>query len=207
MQQSKINPWLLAFRVIFTLAVGGCILFIFGNSLQAAAVSSVRSQSVMRVLNSLLGQVHLGPLSEHIVRKLAHFSEYCLEGFLLTFCLRVYTVRFIRHISWPVLGGLLTALTDETIQLFVSGRASQLKDVWLDFAGVIAGILVALVALLLLQSVLNVYTVRRENRRLRAERDAYRAKASRYERNANYEESNQQKSTQPPYPTKREDLL
>ena len=49
-------------------------------------------------------------LTDHIVRKLAHFCEYALEGFLLTLCLRVYTRHFFVHISWPILGGLLTAL-------------------------------------------------------------------------------------------------
>lgn len=39
---------------------------------------------------------------------------------------------------------MLTALTDETIQLFSQGRSSQVTDVWLDSAGVLAGILAAL---------------------------------------------------------------
>ena len=35
----------------------------------------------------------------------------------------------------------LTALTDETIQLFSLGRSSQVTDVWIDFAGVVTGTL------------------------------------------------------------------
>lgn len=35
--------------------------------------------------------------------------------------------------------GLLVALTDETIQLFVPGRSGQVTDVWLDFLGILAG--------------------------------------------------------------------
>ena len=34
---------------------------------------------------------------------------------------------------------LLTALTDETIQLFVPGRSGELRDVWIDFAGGVLG--------------------------------------------------------------------
>ena len=37
----------------------------------------------------------------------------------------------------------LTALTDETIQLFSLGRSSQVTDVWIDFAGVVTGTLLA----------------------------------------------------------------
>ncbi len=51
----------------------------------------------------------------------------------------------MRHISVPMLGGVLTALTDETIQIFSPGRSSQVTDVWLDSAGVLAGILTAIV--------------------------------------------------------------
>ena len=95
-------------------------------------------------------------LTDHIVRKLAHFCEYTLEGFLLTLCLRVYTRHFFVHISWPILGGLLTALTDETIQMFSDGRSSQLTDVWLDFSGVMAGILVGLFCLALCLSLIHI---------------------------------------------------
>ena len=84
-------------------------------------------------------------LTMHIVRKMAHFCEYTLEGFLLMLCMRVYTRRYVRHISVPMLGGVLTAMADETIQIYSPGRSSQVTDVWLDSAGVLAGILIALV--------------------------------------------------------------
>ena len=204
MQERKISPWLIAFRVIFTIAVGGCIAFIFSNSFQIGADSSLRSQEAMRIINAILDKVHLGPWSEHFIRKLAHFSEFCLEGFLLTLCLRVYTARFVRHISWPLLGGLLTALLDETIQLFIPGRTSQVRDVWIDFAGVTAGMCVALVLLLILRAFSTLWTVKRENKRLRSERDAYRKRAGEYERDA---EKLEQIKHRDDRPTRREDIL
>ncbi len=60
-------------------------------------------------------------------------------------CMRVYSRHPLRHITVPMLAGVLTALTDETIQLFSEGRSSQVTDVWLDSAGVLVGILIALV--------------------------------------------------------------
>ena len=102
-------------------------------------------------------------LTDHIVRKLAHFCEYALEGFLLMLCLRVYTRHFVRHMSWPILGGLLTALTDETIQLFSPGRSSQVLDVWLDFMGVLAGLLVGLFLLALCRMCALLYKHRNED--------------------------------------------
>ena len=152
-QQERISPWLIAARVIFTIALAACITFIFTNSMQIADVSSGASGKVLVWMQRILR--HLGMpgaadrLTMHIVRKLAHFCEYALEGFLLMLCMRVYSRHPLRHISVPMLGGVLTALTDETIQLFTPGRSSQVTDVWLDSAGVLAGILAALVLLAL----------------------------------------------------------
>lgn len=149
MEKERTSPWLILFRVVFTAALIACIMFIFRNSLENGAQSSARSQAVMQLVNSALAKVHLGPLSEHLIRKLAHFSEFALEGFLLMLCMRVYTRRYVRHISVPMLGGVLTAMADETIQIYSPGRSSQVTDVWLDSAGVLAGILIALVFMVL----------------------------------------------------------
>ena len=77
-------------------------------------------------------------------------------------CLRVYTRHFFKHVSWPVLGGLLTALTDETIQLFVPGRSGQVTDIWIDFFGVMTGLLVGLILLGLVRMCIILYQHRNE---------------------------------------------
>ena len=143
------SRWVLAGRIVFTLALIGCIAFIFSNSMAVAEVSSLSSGRVLRWLQRILKALGAPGLANrltmHIVRKMAHFCEYMLEGFLLMLCMRVYTRNYVWHISVPMLGGVLTAMTDETIQLFSPGRSSQVTDVWLDSAGVLVGILVALV--------------------------------------------------------------
>ena len=174
MEQHKTSPWLIAFRVIFTFALIACIAFIFRNSLETGTQSSMRSQELMAVLNELLGKVHLGPLSEHTIRKLAHFAEFTMEGFLLMLCLRVYTSHFVRHMSWPLLGGMTTALTDETIQRFIPNRTSAVTDVWIDMAGVVCGLFVALIILLIVRLLTAFYQIKKENRELRAEQDRLR---------------------------------
>ncbi len=116
--------------------------------METASVSSTASGRVLDLLQGLLrrlGQPGLAErLTENMVRKAAHFCEYTLEGFLLTLCLRAMTRRMGRYISWPAFIGLLTAFCDETIQLFYDGRGSRVTDVWIDFAGVCAGMLAAL---------------------------------------------------------------
>ena len=135
--------------------------------MKIASVSTVSSGRVLTLLQAALrrlGHPALAQrLTDHIVRKMAHFCEYMLEGFLLTLCLRVYTRRFVRHISWPILGGLLTALTDETIQMFSDGRSSQITDVWLDFSGVLTGILVGMFCLALCRMCYLLYKHRNED--------------------------------------------
>ena len=152
-EPQSLSPWVLGGRVLFTLALAGCIWFIFSNSMAVATVSTDSSGRVlawMRIILRRLGQPGLAEhLTMHIVRKLAHFCEYTLEGFLLMLCMRVYTRRYVRHISVPMLGGVLTAMADETIQIYTPGRSSQVTDVWLDSAGVLAGILIALVFMVL----------------------------------------------------------
>ena len=150
--KERVSPWVIAGRVVFTVALIACIVFIFSNSMAVAAVSEQSSGRVLHLMQAVLRRLGHPALAErltmHIVRKLAHFCEYALEGFLLMLCMRVYSRHPLRHITVPMLGGVLTALTDETIQLFSEGRSSQVTDVWLDSAGVLAGILVAIVLLL-----------------------------------------------------------
>ena len=152
-QIERLSPWVIVGRVVFTLALAGCIWFIFSNSMAVAQVSSASSGRVLTLLQGALrrlGHPALAQrLTQHVVRKMAHFCEYMLEGFLLMLCMRVYSRHPLRHITVPMLGGVLTALTDETIQLYSPGRSSQVTDVWLDSVGVLAGILAALVLMAL----------------------------------------------------------
>ena len=152
-QNERLSPWVIVGRVGFTLALAGCIWFIFSNSMAVAQVSSASSGRVLTLLQGALrrlGHPALAQrLTQHVVRKMAHFCEYMLEGFLLMLCMRVYSRHPLRHITVPMLGGVLTALTDETIQLYSPGRSSQVTDVWLDSVGVLAGILAALVLMAL----------------------------------------------------------
>ena len=166
-EPQSLSPWVLGGRVLFTLALAGCIWFIFSNSMQIGDVSETASGRVLLLMKKVFTRLGMpgaaNHLTDHIVRKLAHFCEYALEGFLLTLCLRVYTRHFFVHISWPILGGLLTALTDETIQMFSDGRSSQITDVWLDFSGVLTGILVGMFCLALCRMCYLLYKHRNED--------------------------------------------
>ena len=119
------------YRIITALLLILWVVFIFSNSMDNADASTLKSGAVLALLRRILG-------SEG-----AALTEFAIEGVLLFLVVKGYTTRPLRFLGWPLLAGLMTALTDETIQLFSLGRSSQVTDVWIDFAGVVTGTLLA----------------------------------------------------------------
>lgn len=157
----KTSIWLTLFRVLFTLASAGTVLFIFSNSMEIAQVSGGKSALVTDWLNGGFEKLGVGfRLTEHLVRKLAHFAEYALLGFWMMLTLRVYTRRVLSHAAWPLFFGLLIPVLDEFLQTFIAGRSGQVRDVLIDFSGVCAGTLCAMFLLLLVR----MFTVLRKSK-------------------------------------------
>ena len=119
------------------------LTFIFQNSMESVAQSEEKSTAVMEKVCFLLERVvGKGNVTDHLVRKLAHFFEFSVLG------IEMSALSFLHHsprrslyfsVTLPLFCGLIAALTDETIQI-VSARGSQVQDVWLDFAGVCVGL-------------------------------------------------------------------
>lgn len=150
-RKRRVNSVLLiVFRILFTFFAIATTIFIFYNSLEIGMASSERSREIARIINEFISGVGLEPLSHYAIRKLAHFSEFALLGFWWMLCLRVYTRRYLRHISWPMLLVNFTACCDETIQTYVIDRSGSIRDVWIDFAGGCTGIFVGLCVIMLL---------------------------------------------------------
>ncbi|MCD7917834.1 MAG: VanZ family protein [Clostridiales bacterium] len=162
MKQKAFHVIHIIFRVLFTLFALWAILFIFRNSMETADLSSSRSTAFTALLNGALGRLGISALSEGVVRKLAHYAEFALLGFLLTLCVRVYTPRYVRYCCWPLLIGLCVANLDETIQLYVDGRSSSVIDVWIDFGGVCSGLVAGLLVCGLLSLILSSLGIRRK---------------------------------------------
>ena len=116
--------------------------FIWGNSLMSGPQSSELSGGVMEWLKEMMGGSIPG--GEHLIRKLAHFSEFACLGLLLTWLFQLLHQRGIYGFAMPLLCGSLAALTDETIQVLTPERGPSVIDVWIDTAGVITGTLILL---------------------------------------------------------------
>lgn len=120
---------------------------IYRFSATPAAASSEQSGMVVRLVEFLaVGMFGLpaeSPLlddAEHIVRKLAHFTIYFILGFLLIMMSEGKNKpSFARRTMGVLLCGLLGAACDEWHQYFVPGRSAQLRDVCIDFVGVLTG--------------------------------------------------------------------
>ncbi len=124
---------LLAIFIVLTL------MFIWGQSVMNRELSSEESGFVMRIVTPVLELiVGKGRVTEHLVRKIAHFCEYALLGAEMSLFFAGKRRRKREGLLLAMAHGLLAAFVDETIQIF-SGRGPAITDIWIDFAGVTAG--------------------------------------------------------------------
>ena len=88
---------------------------------------------------------------QHVVRKVAHFTEFALLGFCLRICLESWAGRRkgLTPAAWAA--GTLYAGLDELHQLLADGRSGQWSDVAIDSAGVLCGALLMAGLLLVLE--------------------------------------------------------
>ena len=129
---------ILIFMLIVTLA------FIWGNSIGSGPESHSDSKKVFEYVKPILEPVvGAGNVTDHLVRKFAHFAEFGVLGCELAALLVVRRRVGLQGVANCLFAGLSVAVIDETIQIF-SNRGSQVQDVLLDFAGVCAGVACAL---------------------------------------------------------------
>jgi len=126
------------------------VAFIWIHSMMPADASSQESGWVMDLIRPLLEIfVGKGNVTMYLVRKLAHFTEYFVLGAQLSIYYilsKFWGNDIVTRKSWPDLLplaiGLAIAAVDETIQIFSDGRGPAVKDVLLDFCGVLAAYII-----------------------------------------------------------------
>ncbi len=118
------------------------LIFIWGHSMVPAVQSSEESGYWATYLIPIL-KVFVGEklATEYLVRKLAHFSEYAVFGFIVALRVKQSQKLDIKLIGKAEGASFLTAFLDESIQV-VSGRGPMITDVWIDSCGAFTGILV-----------------------------------------------------------------
>lgn len=124
-------------RYFWLLLVVVLTAVIFVNSSLPATESGKLSGFVAQFVAQLaqLVDITLKGDVEHTIRKLAHFLEFACLGLLWCKTFASFRVSNRTSTGYILLLCLLTAVTDEYIQLFSLGREGKVMDVLLDFSG------------------------------------------------------------------------
>ena len=139
-------------KIIFAIMTILWVAVIFSFSLQPGDVSGDISGSFLRkvlewfapgVFEKLetMPQEQLDILHT-VLRKCAHFTEFAVLGVLSS--LTLFQTKVSRRVLMAMVFCLVIASMDETLQLFVDGRAGRFVDVMIDESGALAGIAVIL---------------------------------------------------------------
>lgn len=133
-----------AAAVIWWLLAAGWIYVLFYLSRQTAGDSAELSGWFARGVLRRLSFLNVSEETfEFYMRKLAHFGIFAVEGFLIR--IACYATRPRRHLNtlFAILLCLPLAVTNEYSQLFAEGRGCSVRDMGIDMAGALLGILVA----------------------------------------------------------------
>ena len=113
------------------------MFLIFLMSSFDATESANQSNFIVNIITNIFKIENIEVLS-FIIRKLAHFTEYLILGFLTINMLNKNDISKKYLIS--ILICLIYATSDEIHQIFAPGRACQIKDILIDSIGSITGI-------------------------------------------------------------------
>ena len=136
------------FAVLLVLWMG----FIFSMSCENAEESSNTSGQTIKVVLSTVPEFEKQPEEvkkniieelQFIVRKSAHFIGYMILGILAS-GLILYYGNINKKYLLAFLICVIYAISDEIHQLFVPGRAGQVRDVLIDSAGSLLGIIIVM---------------------------------------------------------------
>ncbi len=147
------------------------MVMIFSFSAEDVSESGNRSEGVTQTIvsvvvddyNQLSAEEQKVKVDEYhpFIRKLAHFSEFALLGFLCgSFLFSLGKGKYWLCWICPAALCLLTAILDETYQIF-TGRGPAVTDVLIDFGGSLAGLCLIYVIMYVAKKIM---TARKERR-------------------------------------------
>lgn len=113
------------------------MFLIFLMSSFDATESINQSNFIVNIITNIFKIENIELLS-FIIRKLAHFTEYLILGLLVANMFTKNNINNLYLIS--IILCIIYATSDEIHQLFVPGRACQLRDILIDSIGSITGV-------------------------------------------------------------------
>lgn len=160
----KIKKNLIVKRILFIIMLLATLYLIFCFSSQDGEQSGNLSLKVTNFIVNLFSKIknmdtalrmHYIEKLHPIIRKLAHFSIYCLVGFSVMGFWCTFDIRNKYKLLWSILIGVTYATSDEFHQSFIPGRGPSIRDVCIDSAGVLTGIFVMIFLILLFEAFSN----------------------------------------------------
>ncbi len=154
----KIKKNLIAKRILFIVMLLAAFYVIFNFSAQDGEKSGNLSLKVTNFIVNLFSKVKNMDTSlrmhyvDPIIRKLAHFSIYCLVGFSVMGFWCTFDIKNKYKLLLSILLGVSYAASDEFHQSFVPGRGPSIRDVCIDSAGVLTGIFIMIFLILLFEA-------------------------------------------------------
>lgn len=125
-----------------------CMGFIFYMSSRVATESQAMSDGLLKRISDLIGI----EFSSFFIRKTAHALEFM--GLAMLSFNAVYSTWEVK--LTPIVAFLITAFyaaSDEFHQIFVEGRACQLRDFFIDCSGAAAGIILSIIILKIIKKI------------------------------------------------------
>ena len=140
------------------------LVFIYGNSLKSGIESSEQSGRIYKLISeisSFLG--YDGTISEHFIRKCAHFIEFAVLDLLLCLDLWALGILSLKKRLYISLSFALTSIplcavfasVDEILQTFSVDRGPSVKDVFIDLSGSVAAVIFFILFFTLSKFILN----------------------------------------------------
>ena len=129
--------------LLISVLMGLTLLFIWGHSMIPAVYSSMESSRFVNLINGLIYSAGGSfSVTDHMVRKTAHFLEYAILGAETALRNKWKSAVFAgstAKYSGTVFFWTDVPVIDELIQYFTPGRACMIQDVFLDMCGFAAG--------------------------------------------------------------------
>ena len=130
--------------IIYGVLVIAWMILVFAfsgqNGVKSKSTSGYITERIVKIVIKVKPDLEPKKIKEDIdfvVRKMAHFSVYFVGGIVIFNFLSIFSMRLRSAILLTIILGSLYAISDEMHQLFIFERAGQIRDVFIDSAGVI----------------------------------------------------------------------